>query len=51
MSEEELRAFQDAYRKDFKEDISLDEAREMLMRLVRFYERIAEPLPEPDEVG
>ena len=51
VSEEELRAFQDAYRKDFKEDISIDEARKMLMRLVRFYKLISRPLPTPVEVA
>ncbi len=55
MSDEELCAFQDAYRSDFKEEITLDEAREMLTRLVLFYERVAAPLPnkhaETDEVS
>jgi hypothetical protein len=42
---EELHAFQEAYKIDFGEAITEDEAREMLTRLVLFYERMAQPLP------
>ena len=41
-----LHEFQEAYKKDFGENISLDEAREMLTRLVTFYELLLQPLPE-----
>lgn len=42
---DEVIAFQAAFEIDFGEHITADEAREMLIRLVTFYERIAEPLP------
>jgi hypothetical protein len=46
---ERLREFQDAYKKDFGEDFSPEEAREMLSRLVTFYELLLRPLPHNDE--
>jgi hypothetical protein len=50
ISDEELCAFQSAYEVDFGEEITEDEAREMLTRLVVLYERLAKPLPRRDAV-
>jgi hypothetical protein len=45
LSNECLREFQEAYEIDFGEQIALDEAREMLTRLVTFYELVSRLLP------
>lgn len=50
ITEQEIRDFQEAYEIDFGEEISPDEAREMLMRLVQFFELITRPLPHPVDV-
>lgn len=44
ITNERLREFQEAYKQDFDEDISPEEAREMLSRLVTFYELLLRPL-------
>jgi hypothetical protein len=49
ITNERLREFQDAFRKDFGEDVSPEEAREMLSRLVTFYELLSRPLPDNHE--
>lgn len=51
ISLDELRTFRDAYEIDFGEEITEDEAREMLTRLVMFYERMAQPLPTPPVIA
>ena len=48
---EDIRAFQEAYEADFGETITDEEARELLTRLVVFYERLAEPLPRSPMVS
>jgi hypothetical protein len=50
ITSKELLAFQDAYEIDFGEEITVEEAREMLKRLIIFYARLAEPLPELPEI-
>lgn len=50
ISDERLREFQDAYKTDFGEDISPDEARAMMQRLAVFYELVARPLPPDGEM-
>lgn len=45
ISNERLQEFQDAYKLDFEEDISPESAREMLSRLIAFYEQLLQPLP------
>jgi hypothetical protein len=45
ISDSELLAFCEAYETDFGETITDDEARDMLLRLVLLYERLAQPLP------
>jgi hypothetical protein len=45
ISDHELTDFQAAYAEDFGESISTAEAREMLQRLVTFYEVVSRPLP------
>jgi hypothetical protein len=51
ITSEELQGFINAYAIDFGEEISVDEAREMLTRLVQLYERVSEPLPVPPTVS
>jgi hypothetical protein len=46
ISDTRLREFQEAYKQDFGEQITLEQAREMLSRLVALYEALARPLPE-----
>jgi hypothetical protein len=50
ISDSELLAFQEAYEVDFGETITDDEARDMLLRLVLLYERLAQPLPNETPV-
>lgn len=45
ISNERLQEFQDAYKQDFDNDISPEAAREMLSRLVTYYEQLLQPLP------
>jgi hypothetical protein len=45
LSDERLRQFHEAYKDDFGEEITLDQAREMLTRLVTLYEVLLRPLP------
>jgi hypothetical protein len=45
ISDERVKEFAQAYKKEFNEDISLDEARDMLTRLVILYTVIARLLP------
>lgn len=49
ITNERLREFQEAYKQDFGEDISPEEAREMLSRLATFYELLLRPLPNNDD--
>lgn len=49
ISHEHLKKFQDAYKQDFGDDISPEEARAMLARLVTLYELLMRPLPENPE--
>ena len=44
-----LREFQEAYRKNFNENISLEESREMLSRLVMLYQLLIRPYPGEEE--
>jgi hypothetical protein len=44
-----LQEFQEAYKMDFGEDISEEEAREMLSRLVTVIAILARPLPKVEE--
>lgn len=46
ITEERLREFQEAYKTDFGEEISQEEAREMLSRVVTLYELLMRPLPD-----
>ena len=46
IKDEVLREYQVAHEKDFGEQITLDQAREQLTRLVTFYELVGQPLPE-----
>ena len=46
---ERLREFQDAYKADFGEEITVEEAREMLSRLVTLYELLLRPLPHEEQ--
>jgi hypothetical protein len=48
-SDERVREFQEAYKEEFGEEISSDDAREMLRRLVTLYEVLLRPLPERKE--
>ena len=43
--DERLRQFQTAYQLDFGEEITLEEAREMLSRLVSLYDLLLRPIP------
>ena len=45
ISDGRLREFVEAYREEYNEEISLNEAREMLSRLVELYLHVARPLP------
>jgi hypothetical protein len=45
IARERLEEFRSAYEQDFGELISIDEAREMLTRLVTLYELVGRPLP------
>lgn len=45
ISNERLQEFCDAYKIDFGEDISLEDAREILSRLMTLYELLRLPLP------
>jgi hypothetical protein len=51
ISNERLEEFQDAYRDDFGADISAEEAREILSRLVTLYDRLRRPFPDEKEDG
>ena len=44
--DDRLKEFQDAYKADFGEEITIAEAREMLSRLVTLYELLLRPFPE-----
>lgn len=46
ISEERVRDFIRAYREEFGDELSADQAREMLTRLVTLYQLLARPLPE-----
>jgi hypothetical protein len=46
ISDDVVKEFQDAYEVDFGETVTESEARDMLLRLVLLYERLARPLPE-----
>jgi len=45
MTEDQLREFLEAYRADVGEQISPEEARALMHRLLAFYELVASPLP------
>lgn len=45
ISDERLKEFQEAYEADFNEEITKEEAREMLSRLTKLYELLIQPLP------
>lgn len=49
ISNERLEEFQDAYRDDFGADISTEEAREILSRLVTLYDLLRRPFPDGEE--
>ena len=46
ISQVRLQEFRDAYKNDFGDDISEEEAREILSRLVTLYELLRTPLPD-----
>ena len=49
VSQHRVEEFREAYRKEYGEDISEAEARDMFTRLVVLYEMLARPLPDlPD---
>jgi hypothetical protein len=49
VSQQRVEEFREAYRKEYGEDISEAEARDMLTRLVVLCEMLARPLPDlPD---
>lgn len=45
ISDERIRAIQEAYKKDFGEELTSSEALEMYQRLLAFYELVSRPLP------
>jgi len=45
IDEADLRDFAASYQECYGEEVSLDEAREMLFRLVHLYELLSHPLP------
>ena len=45
ISNKRLREFQEAYKKEFNEEVSLEESREMLTRVVTLYQLLSRPLP------
>lgn len=49
ITNERPREFQEVYKQDFGEDISQEEAREKLSRLVMFYELLLRPLQHNDD--
>ena len=49
ITNDRLRDFQEAYAADFGDQISIEEAREMLNRLVGLYELLLRPLPTPED--
>ena len=51
ITDKRLLEFQEAYREDFGEEISPEEARAMLQRLVTLYELLAQPLTEDNPKG
>ena len=50
ISDERLKEFQEAYKKDFGEDISIEEAREIASRLIDLYQLLAQPLPNEKSI-
>jgi len=56
ISEERIRDFIRVYKEEFGDDLSVDEGRDMLTRLVTLYRLIARPFPDEehgqdDEIG
>jgi hypothetical protein len=49
ISQQRVEEFREAYRKEYGEDVSEAEARDMLTRLVVLYEMLARPLPDPTD--
>jgi hypothetical protein len=48
LSVDRLREIQEAYKADFNEEITLEEAREIFQRLLAFYEVVLSPLPDTE---
>lgn len=46
ISEERVRDYIRVYKEEFGDDLSLDQGREMLTRLVTLYDLLARPLPD-----
>jgi len=46
ISEKRIKEYVEAYKQEFGDDISPDDAREQLFRLTFLYEELLKPLPE-----
>lgn len=50
LSDESLRRFMHHYKEFYGEDLTINDARAMASRVALLYERLAQPLPDEDDI-